>query len=725
MSQPARQQWSQQAAHFDTMAHTEPDFSNLLDFNDLDLDLPSFDFNQDDASNDHHVSQLADSLHSQHLPSSGIIQPQNVTGTAGAQSHTANGMPNSDFYGFTFQSAYGQQMQQSQEQQQQQQQHPQPAFSMPQDHTFQPRSVVPPTPNSVEMHNDPRYMHQKVDANARAAFDQRFPLRHDDLATFTPLVSPAVTPHEGHFHLPEYTVPGAYFSPLTSPALEAQNGRANQRGYASHPRTADTSMTTSPIDLDIDMIGEQPTQTETAKPTRAKRSAHTPRTTAANARVRQSPIVKPSSRRKGSNLSSVIPPKEVSELLEQAQKSAGPHSRPTSAGLGVPHSTASSRDRSETESISPEPLSESLMGPPPRPASSTVSPSINPKASQADAGPVPPCPATPASLMRLTSPKQSRPTSSTSNTPSFIPNSGSQPVPDDLALPEAATQTPVSSGTIRPNLARVDTAVHSHPELTPRQLPARKTPKLGPLSTPSGPLSAGAVGSPGAGSVVASPISAGGVGLSKGEAKGARGKKRGSVASQLVSPALRPKISPSIKPLLPEGGPAHHGLTDEQHALLLASKSNYQNLIEGNHLPGVTYPSELSTNLTSKRTSHKLAEQGRRNRINLALAELGGMIPNNGSPAISAKDAGPPKSAEGAGSPDDKGGAEKGNSKASTVENAIAYIKVLKAREEEMEREMSAQRKELEELKMRLRTGDTVPPTNEKAAIGESEEGVK
>ena len=38
------------------------------------------------------------------------------------------------------------------------------------------------------------------------------------------------------------------------------------------------------------------------------------------------------------------------------------------------------------------------------------------------------------------------------------------------------------------------------------------------------------------------------------------------------------------------------------------------------------YPDTLSADLTSKRTSHKLAEQGRRNRINTALADLAKLL---------------------------------------------------------------------------------------------------
>jgi hypothetical protein len=161
-------------------------------------------------------------------------------------------------------------------------------------------------------------------------------------------------------------------------------------------------------------------------------------------------------------------------------------------------------------------------------------------------------------------------------------------------------------------------------------------------------------------------------------------KKRGSVSSIPVSPALRPKISPSIKPLLP-GGPD----VEEAASHLLATKSNYQRILEGNTLPGVSYPSELSTNLTSKRTSHKIAEQGRRNRINSALQEIATLLPR------------PPKDSEGEGSDHKKdksggGGGGAPNSKASTVEMAIEYIKQLQKEVREANRRAEEAEKKLE-----------------------------
>lgn len=118
------------------------------------------------------------------------------------------------------------------------------------------------------------------------------------------------------------------------------------------------------------------------------------------------------------------------------------------------------------------------------------------------------------------------------------------------------------------------------------------------------------------------------------------------------------------------------GMDSQTQALLIASRSNYENILSGNLPAGVSYPADLSTNLTSKRTSHKLAEQGRRNRINDALKEMQILLP--------AKFAAKTKDGEGSGSGSNNQStsrsapqAQSGNSKAATVENAIEYIKHL------------------------------------------------
>jgi hypothetical protein len=124
---------------------------------------------------------------------------------------------------------------------------------------------------------------------------------------------------------------------------------------------------------------------------------------------------------------------------------------------------------------------------------------------------------------------------------------------------------------------------------------------------------------------------------------------------------------------------------EDSASRLLMSKSNYQNILEGNTVPGVSYPSELSTNLTSKRTSHKIAEQGRRNRINSALQIMAGLIPDK----------------EGLGSTEEDEKKESkqanaANSKASVVESAIEHMKSLKQENVDLKEEVQNLRKQLE-----------------------------
>ena len=123
---------------------------------------------------------------------------------------------------------------------------------------------------------------------------------------------------------------------------------------------------------------------------------------------------------------------------------------------------------------------------------------------------------------------------------------------------------------------------------------------------------------------------------------------------------------------------------------LLASKSNYQRILEGNTVPGVTYPSELSTILTSKRTSHKIAEQGRRNRINSALQEIATLLPKHVAKDLEKDDSGNGEKKDGKQS-------NAPSSKASTVELAIVYIKQLKEEVAEANKRAEAAEKRLEE----------------------------
>jgi hypothetical protein len=347
------------------------------------------------------------------------------------------------------------------------------------------------------------------------------------LQSFTPLVSPAVTPHEIRSQMADHTVmPGAYFSPLTSPALNAQNHQQTQ-GQLDPSITAASSAAASPLDIDMGGIGLDYTaaQPEQARPLRNNRRS-APRPANAPTRVRQSPIVKPNRRK--ATVAAFIPPNEVSPVVEEAQRPTS--ARPSTSGLEVPRNS----DSSEFDSVSPETLSE--MGPPPRPGSVTHSPAVFAQSGHPYSQGA--CPATPASLMHL------------QQSPSFSELTENMPMLDDLTLPEPSLE--------KPPLSRIDTAAYNDEGTTPR-MSARKTPKLGPLSTPSAGAALSGKPSPIL-SAVASPTSpafAGGC-TKRPESKAGRNwKKRNSVSSTLVSPALRPKISPSIKPLISESGESY------------------------------------------------------------------------------------------------------------------------------------------------------------------------
>jgi len=137
-------------------------------------------------------------------------------------------------------------------------------------------------------------------------------------------------------------------------------------------------------------------------------------------------------------------------------------------------------------------------------------------------------------------------------------------------------------------------------------------------------------------------------------------------------------------------------ISPDASALYLASKSNYQNILEGTHLPGVSYPETLAENLTSKRTSHKIAEQGRRNRINLALKEIEALLPASILGLNGKRDrAGSHENEETDAKAASASAPAQGASKASTVEMAIVYIKKLQSELAETKDRLEAAEKRL------------------------------
>jgi len=359
---------------------------------------------------------------------------------------------------------------------------------------------------------------------------------------FTPLVSPAVTPLDTNFQYPDYAAPPDAFSPLTSPALRAQN-HAGQHSVYGAIRGSDASDTTSPIDPNLDY----PIHTSAVPLRKSKRKTSSSSTKNPARTVRQYPAMKPQRRKQPS--STIIPPKEISGIIEEARKST-PGTRGPDGNLPLPYS----QDSSGADSVSPEPLSEILMPPPATPKSNSASRSpyldAKPKgpqdgqpASMPDANGKP---ATPASLMKIREQagkaNGARRKASSLKEQTAAAEADMEQIMEDIVLPE-----PAKEQALRP----IDTANANLESSTPT-MSARKTPRCGPASAPITATSS-AFPSPQLGAM-SSPTSAGPGKRAESGARVRDPKKRNSQGSVQVSPALRPKISPSIKPLLPEGG---------------------------------------------------------------------------------------------------------------------------------------------------------------------------
>ena len=489
-------------------------------------------------------------------------------------------------------------------------------------------------------------------------------------------MSPAVTPLDTQFCLPEYTIPGEYFTPLTSPALEARNGHGNGNGYMYNATQApELGFLASPIDP----FNHIPTSSAPSSPAIAKKQRRRPSTStrAATRTVRQSPSVRPLNRRKPHANSSLNPDDNTHPSTWDGKHSAR-------AGGASGYQNSSSNENSAQDSVSPEPLSEPLMPPPavPRSGKSTYSTlqesdsNSNSKSGEAAA--------TPATLMKLRKQHEHAKNAGPhfSGAATLVVND----TPDAVMTDANAAANP---STASPSLARLDTASN---EQTPTLVAKGISPgNSGPLSEKLMPSPAGPSPQIGAMSSPASALAPKGTGS---KTTGRVSKKRQSVNSSQASPALRPKISPSIQPLIRNDGKLNLfprkvncilicqkvGVSPESSAVYLASKSNYQHLLDGTLLPGVSYPEALAENLSSKRTNHKLAEQGRRNRINSALKEIETLLPP-GFAAEKCKDR--PDNADGGANGNSSGSKDKaGNqtvSKASTVEMAIDYIKALRS----------------------------------------------
>ena len=534
---------------------SDEDFSSFLDLGDIDLNIPFYNdgcgqlsataqadgsdtnltVQQDagvldvDMSNTSSVAGTESSIFSVSQPVAALDdtyanrQQSVVFGASSGRSLTS--VPP--------QSNFASQQSQMQYQQRQQQKRQLEFGTAPYNNMVYQPNALPPTPASLEMRPLCRNLMAHSDTEHSYPVDPRYEVTMEN-ADFTPLISPAVTPRETIFDFTsKFAVPSAYFSPLSSPALEAQT---SSRSHSQHINTADSSAATSPVDVDFENF-LYTTRPDSEKIRKYRKHTPAPRSIGPATTSKVSPQIRPR-RRKGTS-KAAVPSKDLSGWHEDVQQPH--HLGQYAANLLI----SRSRESSDGDSTSPETLSDIVMGPPPKPNSVNHSPSILAQQEQQH-GELQPAminfsPATPASLMQLPS-DQAEPTSKRSKIVSSTASSAYQRT-NDLTLPDADALRPIDLANYNAKPLEV-TGAHATslgvakksgtslrpiavPSSTSTLVPASKSPNSSPLGAPiSGPT-----------------------------AKNGRSlKKRNSGGLKLVSPALRPKISPSIKPLLPEGG---------------------------------------------------------------------------------------------------------------------------------------------------------------------------
>jgi hypothetical protein len=580
---------------------SEDDFSNFLGIDDLHLNYPSFEPSPE-APNDGSGIQGGAGMHNGMV---GMDMMEHQGMIAQEVDHVEMQLPMDDMQGMN-NMGYGMEAQQVPPQQQQYTNMPQYNVAHNEQPQYRPNNRVPPTPESMKMHgshNQQQQQQQEQYPIDPTTVYQSYARKQQESMAFTPLASPAVTPYDTQHKVPGFAIPGEYFSPLSSPAMHAQN-RARMTAYES------ASSTASPVDLNSDV----PALDANLRKTKRKSGTST---RPVGRVVRESPAMKP--QRKKAASSGTIPTKELLNVVDGASKSAS----------------------SSSASISPEPLLEEPAQSPSTPRVFQGMPSMRDfgyEQSQQDSDQPR---ATPTTLMHIANQQAHK--NSIPMMPAILTNMG-------LNMPKLESTgsnqpTPTISAIASPTSATMPSSL-DHIPCSLTGTPAMRPTTAKPNST-----------------IISNGVS--------------RGASKKRTSSSQVSPAIRPRISPSIKPLLPDGGQFFPEskyktnrltitvamLSSDATAAHLRTHSNYTNIVSGTLVPGVSYPNELSENLTSKRTSHKFAEQGRRDRLNTAIQEMASLLPA-------------------------KGGEEKGAlSKARTVELATEYIRKLKKELGELKRE--------------------------------------
>ncbi|KAJ5665580.1 uncharacterized protein N7477_008028 [Penicillium maclennaniae] len=304
-------------------------------------------------------------------------------------------------------------------------------------HYMHGQPMIPPTPNSMELHGNAARYPQRVDENAEM-YD-RYSRINEEQALYTPLVSPAMTPLESQFRVPEYTVPGEYFTPLTSPALEAQNASSSNNGYPFQARQmSDVGFVATHAEMNHLPGTSAPPSPSIIRKTNRRRTSTASRLPG-RSKVKQSPSLRAQTQRnRGKPM-----PHSTDEFYNSLT-----HELSKPQNHDVRSLQVSSNEGSGQDSVSPEPLSEPLMPPPALPPP-RQSPAITPVAQS------PGTAATPATLMRIQRSQHAR-----DPLDQFTGQAQLEihdEIMEDIALPEAAAP-PLQP---RPRVNRIETSLRT------------------------------------------------------------------------------------------------------------------------------------------------------------------------------------------------------------------------------------------------------------------------
>jgi hypothetical protein len=336
-----------------------------------------------------------------------------------------------------------------------------------------------------------------------------------------------MTPLETQFRLPEYTIPGEYFTPLTSPALEAQNHSSSNYPFQTTQPHQNAGYVSAPLDPNgLTMTSAPPSPAVFKKQRQGRRPSTATR--ASGRAAKASPSIQAKTWKKQSRNSHLMSEDLVNNNNNANLQEQGPNRHANNNGLS---SLRYSSNESSQDSVSPEPISEPLMPPPALPHKS---PAMLPQVSDSGSSGAP---ATPATLMRITNRPQhlQDPSGQFSGQASLVTSESQDEPMEDMVLPEAVAD-------IRPRPSRINTAIVTKEQQSNIQS-ASNTPIMTPLSRqPSGSLTPGL--RPNTMPSPSGPVP------KKSDSKASTTRKRQSISSSHASPALRPRISPSIQPLV-------------------------------------------------------------------------------------------------------------------------------------------------------------------------------